>query len=414
MSDRGTRIATGQLLGMNRGRLAHLPTEGGGDGPPPTFTFVDGTYSRSGNPMVPTGTAEGDTGLLFIEGSSSGGGAALTLSSGVGGTETWTQIATVQRDVYTTLYIFQTTFSATPGAPVISAWSETANHAAVLLTYTGNTDVTLASAAVTDDDVAVDSNYQPEATIPADEGELAICFYGDRDALLSEVDAGDFTQRDLQNNASGVDTGIAVYDAISPADSSTLDAPEIGIGQMHAYIRIVLTGTPAPAPWAVSDDFDRADSATIGGDWTELDAGWSISSNQIVNSTAGHQKLLHNDTDAPADYYVQMDHIAGGGGTGLFIRGDATFDNGYFGRLHPDGYQLFRVDSGSFTLLDSESNEAYPKTLKLEAVGSAIKLYGDGVEKCSATDATHSGANTRFGIRGFTDGTVDNFEAGEA
>lgn len=175
------------------------------------------------------------------------------------------------------------------------------------------------------------------------------------------------------------------------------------------------------------DDFNRADSSVgaISGDWTDIDSKWQIASNQAKMPNAGGVagRLLWDFAMSSTDHYAEMDHVSGVAGppvrsdNGLFVRGNSTMTDGYFGRVGLDTgvytAHIYRVTSGSFTLIASASSTAgqTASRWRLQAVGSTIKFFtNDGVERLSVTDATHSG--TRVGIYGFVGGTEDNWEAG--
>lgn len=136
----------------------------------------------------------------------------------------------------------------------------------------------------------------------------------------------------------------------------------------------------------------------------------------------------HSGSPATADYSVSADLFfketnGGLGHSGTIGRVDTAANTFYMARYSgdaSDGWQLYKAVAGVFTQLGSTSAEAITDetshNIKLEMVGTAIKLYkdGSGTATISATDSAISAAG-KAGIRITSSDTnttgihIDNF-----
>lgn len=167
--------------------------------------------------------------------------------------------------------------------------------------------------------------------------------------------------------------------------------------------------------------------------WAKVgsDGSSSVSAtyDRVYYSTTGGSRYTYNATPASADYSVSVDvYVAStlsSSAAGPMIRASATGPNFYMARtVQGTGYQLFKCVSGSYTQLGSTSAATFTAgstyNLKIEAIGTAIKLYinGSGTATISATDSAISAANKpgiyKYEASAGSDSTghhIDNFSA---
>jgi hypothetical protein len=166
-----------------------------------------------------------------------------------------------------------------------------------------------------------------------------------------------------------------------------------------------------------ADDFNRADSTNLGAGWVEVSGDWSIVSNQLSPGAAGGTIILRAATAAATDDNYSQVAIASAtvASQGVWCRGDATIANGYLWRNNGTQWDLFSVVGGSFTVIGTfVAAAANGDVMKVQAVGTAIKGFVNGVERASATNsAVATGKN--FGIRSESVSGVryDNYAGGD-
>lgn len=171
------------------------------------------------------------------------------------------------------------------------------------------------------------------------------------------------------------------------------------------------------------DDFNRADSASLGASWTERVGSWDILSNQMRYETGSTDfDVAHTAAYATADYTVEVKITATGsvnghrGPCGRRVNFSTTDSNCYMALLTSAGadLDLYKRVSATFTKL-ADASEAYTtssqETIKLEMNGTTIKQYANGVEKSSVTDSALSAAGDAGCLCGgsILDQDFDNF-----
>lgn len=205
-------------------------------------------------------------------------------------------------------------------------------------------------------------------------------------------------------------------DAASPATFTGLPA-----GTYRARVRANYSGGNS-SPWMVSgasqaiasdpsiivwDSFTDVDGTNLSSHTGEVGATWANitgyapgTPNKIWNGRTYTPTILGgykaSGVPATADYYVEavvtfLASVAADS-VGICGRVAAAANTMYFGRygVTAGSWQLFRVVAGVATQIGTPVVAAYPsgdKTLRLSMVGTAIKLFVDGVETVSATDA---------------------------
>lgn len=170
-----------------------------------------------------------------------------------------------------------------------------------------------------------------------------------------------------------------------------------------------------PSGGALTDDFNRADSGTLGGAWVQTSGGtvWAISSNKAVNGPFG--MAVYDSDIGSTDHYCQVEVDTTvtqyGGPT---VRSDTAFSNyaGYPASADAAYYIDLNV-SGSFISTLAAVSATIPSTsiAKCTANGSTIQVYENGVLVLSTTDSTLT-TQTRGGLTAYPSGTFDNWEAG--
>lgn len=166
-----------------------------------------------------------------------------------------------------------------------------------------------------------------------------------------------------------------------------------------------------------SDDFNRANSTDLGAGWVEVSGDWSITSNQLSPGAAGGTIILRAaGAMATNDNFAQVTIAATTTASqGVWCRGNSTISQGYLWRNNGTSWDLFQVVGGSFTVIGTYSAAAAPGDVaKVQAVGTTIKAYVNGVERVSVTDSAVA-TGTSVGIRSDSAGAIryDDFSAGD-
>jgi hypothetical protein len=152
-----------------------------------------------------------------------------------------------------------------------------------------------------------------------------------------------------------------------------------------------------------TDDFNRADSGSLGANWTETDHGLQIVSNEARVITNGAYQFAYWNADAfdsdhysqavfagsPADMEVCTRVQAGGNLYMLMVNSGSTVT------------RIYKRLSGSFTQIGSDgAAPTVGHTYKFEANGSALTGYDNGVAISgpgSGGDASITGGSAGLG-----------------
>jgi hypothetical protein len=166
-----------------------------------------------------------------------------------------------------------------------------------------------------------------------------------------------------------------------------------------------------------SDDFNRADSTNLGAGWVEVSGDWSIVSQQLSPGAAGGTIILRAAGAMDSnDNYAQVTIAATAAvSQGVWCRGNSNISQGYLWRNNGTSWDLFQVVGGSFTAIGTYTAAAAPGDVaKVQAVGSTIKGYVNGVQRVSVTD-TGVTTGTSVGIRGESTNSLryDDFSAAD-
>lgn len=165
-----------------------------------------------------------------------------------------------------------------------------------------------------------------------------------------------------------------------------------------------------------SDDFNRADGSP-GAGWVQVSGAWTIISQQLSSGTTGTTVVLRAATAmATSDNFAQVTIAATTSASqGVWCRGDSTLTSGYAVRNNGTNWALFSVTGGTFTSIGTYAAAAVAgDVVKIQAVGSTITVYINGVSRISVTNTAVT-TGTSVGIRSDVNSALryDNFTAGD-
>jgi hypothetical protein len=176
-----------------------------------------------------------------------------------------------------------------------------------------------------------------------------------------------------------------------------------------------------------TDNFNRADSASLGASWTTPtgDLAWRITSNAATyNTVSGADTAgVYNAITWPADQYSQVKATAGTGGGGVGVgptcRAASAAQTRY--RLVACGaatsnIELSKEVAGTFTSIwFRTSSFANGNLVRLEAQGTTLRAYNAGVQVgASSTDSSIASGNAGF-LYSAIDASIsaDDWEGGD-
>lgn len=115
---------------------------------------------------------------------------------------------------------------------------------------------------------------------------------------------------------------------------------------------------------------------------------------------------------APDDVNVEFGHVSDR--FGVFARMDSTFENGYMMYRENNGQLQLLVRTGGSNSLLQQAPVSAGGTLRLECIGTAIKVYRNDVQILSQTNAVHASGNV--GLMGLITvaSQLDNFAVSPA
>lgn len=158
---------------------------------------------------------------------------------------------------------------------------------------------------------------------------------------------------------------------------------------------------------SVSDDFNRADAATLGANWTDINLG-----NQIVgNSCRGENNGAYNasiysgsswDDDHGSEATI-IDGTPDPADCGPLVRGAAGPDY-YYGMWHATGLRrIYRFDDGSATLLANfDGTVAEGDVILLTATGSTLEYFRNAGSLGTTSDGTYGSGSPGVVVNGDT------------
>lgn len=204
--------------------------------------------------------------------------------------------------------------------------------------------------------------------------------------------------------------------------------------------RIILDGTPLFEQPVVSggmistDNFNRANSSTLGSPWLEDTGDLQIVSNQL-QIVAGNEGIentaLYDTACGSGDMYTQVlaTFVSNYGNVGVIIRSNgsgAGNDSRFELRVNQLDLhtEIIKYVTGVFSTVHTGStgefgtwNAGTSVTLKGTGSGSTLNIYNNGVSKWSGTDTsnqTYQYGGVWIGyINAAGDFTIDNYEQGK-
>lgn len=166
-----------------------------------------------------------------------------------------------------------------------------------------------------------------------------------------------------------------------------------------------------------TDNFDRADSATLGSNWTDLTSypGMSILSNQAVATGAGYNFAYWNAVAFNADQYSQaIARNTTGSERGVIVRAVTADKCYFFDYSNNSGNAFLFLLNGGFTNLQSFGAVVnLDDVMKIEAIGTSIKCYVNGIQVgTTTTNAVLASGSPGVAGLGTGSGTVNDWQGG--
>lgn len=174
-----------------------------------------------------------------------------------------------------------------------------------------------------------------------------------------------------------------------------------------------------------SDDFNRANTATLGANWTPQNASnrfWQVSSNTAIpNSYANDTGEWYSGITWPNDQWSQCTCNVGStasAGVGPAVRHNAATTRYRLvaSTAGSNNFELGKEVSGSFTLIwDRTSAFTSGNTVRLEAQGTTLRAFNNGVQiGANSTDSSIASGPAGI-IYSSTDSgsSVDNWSGGD-
>lgn len=152
-----------------------------------------------------------------------------------------------------------------------------------------------------------------------------------------------------------------------------------------------------------TDDFNRADSASLGSNWTDIDAGERITSNEATAAASNNiYSSRYTGVSAPNDQYSEVDvgstvsaSTDEGGGSGVRLQAGG---NMYFLQGNTHETRNYKRVSGGYTQLGSDGGAiASTDVLYYEAQGSTLVTKKNTVAICGSPVSDSSIASGDFG-----------------
>lgn len=192
--------------------------------------------------------------------------------------------------------------------------------------------------------------------------------------------------------------------------------------------------TPEPHATTISDNFNRADNASLGNSsegwsWTEVTGNTDIASNAASPTSTATANINRAESDlSSSNHYSQSTLTAGASTTSnhlSIVRFDAASQQSiqFFSRRNTTNtYRLFKSNTlGALTQIGSTVNTTSPasgSTSKVDVTGAnAITGYNNGSAVIGPSTDSAGSTNTRCGMGGSSISggamTIDDFVAGD-
>lgn len=179
----------------------------------------------------------------------------------------------------------------------------------------------------------------------------------------------------------------------------TLSATVAGASVLSETKSTTIAGASTLRKRVYTDSFDRADSASLGSDWTQVVAGLEIVGNK-VRTTAAYASSVYETGGSMTDMSVEVQAYAGSYGTRApmpWVRANAATGTGYF--AYHSSAMVFVAKSTSTTthsVLANSGSSGIPISvqagdkIRLEVTGTTLKVFWNDLECISYSDASYS------------------------
>lgn len=166
-----------------------------------------------------------------------------------------------------------------------------------------------------------------------------------------------------------------------------------------------------------SDNFNRANSGTLGANWTQLALinAVGISSNTAIGETTGNNGAAYTGSGAqPLDQFAQSTHVSGtgAGDGGPIIRSDTLGTFYLFDGVIGSTPTVFKCISNSFTSIQSTATAWSAGSIAyISATGTTITWKKNGTAITSFSDAAIDGSTVGGPYPGlFISSNSDSFD----
>jgi hypothetical protein len=192
-------------------------------------------------------------------------------------------------------------------------------------------------------------------------------------------------------------------------------------GSSDDHAEVALAVREVPPPVAVDDDFNRADSSTIGNDsdgnaWVEVSGAWEIL-NQVVRQTdtsTNPGELRCGTAMNTGNHWIEatLSASAGTGSVGLLARMDASAFTGLSFEVADGSYKLIDVSGGTPNTVFTgvAHTHAAGEVYGFEVSGTTNNFYLNGSLVATTTYSSYQ-TNRRVGLHFNDDSTGSAFAA---
>ena len=189
-----------------------------------------------------------------------------------------------------------------------------------------------------------------------------------------------------------------------------------------ANVAVSCAAVNSPPPTPGSDDFNRADGS-LGPNWTPIsDGGMSIASDQVIGTVGANTGDIRTaetyTSDQSSQITVTSTPLSGGQWVGPAVRmqdnGQDAYVGLYYWNFGSPEMMVFARISGGWSQLGSYNSGVLPAgtPLMLQAVGSTISFWANGVLRISVSNSTFTGGAP--GIMAYGNATADNWSGQDA
>lgn len=149
---------------------------------------------------------------------------------------------------------------------------------------------------------------------------------------------------------------------------------------------------------SVSDDFNRADAGSLGGNWTELEHGFEIVSNWASGITGvggTYQWTYYSGVSWNSDHSSTVQNDRCNDQWGPLVRAQSGINGYFFLMAATTALGIFRRDAGSYTLMKAITAAfANGDTATLDVSGTTLTAYKNGTPLDTVSTTTGGSAIT--------------------